>query len=64
MITDQYGRVLVERPLFIEDIIVSAVDIKAVNTPYRNIGDTLPVICLALVTLLLLAKRIIALRRN
>jgi apolipoprotein N-acyltransferase len=64
MITDQYGHVLVEKPLFVEDIIVSTVDINPISTPYRSIGDLPALICLALVTLTLVASRIAPLRKK
>jgi len=53
MIVDQYGRVLVEKPLFKDDIIVSPIDITPTTTIYRHIGDILPVLCLVAITLLL-----------
>ena len=53
MIVDQYGRVLVEKPLFTDDIIVSNIYITPATTVYRRIGDILPVLCLLMITLLL-----------
>lgn len=53
MIVDQRGRILTERELFVDDIIVAAVAVDPVGTPYRRIGDILPVICLIVTTILL-----------
>lgn len=50
MIVDQFGRVRVERPLFVEDIIAFSLDIDPINTFYRRLGDLLPMISLVLVT--------------
>jgi len=55
MIVDQHGRVLVEKPLFVEDIIVQAVFMDPIETPYRKIGDVIPLICLALITVFLIS---------
>jgi apolipoprotein N-acyltransferase len=52
MIVDQYGRVKAEKPLFVEETIVAAVPIDPIRTPYRKIGDVLPIICLLLATIL------------
>lgn len=53
MIVDQYGRVVIEKELFVDDIIVAAVAVDQVETTYRRIGDILPVICLIVTTILL-----------
>jgi apolipoprotein N-acyltransferase len=53
MIVDQYGRVLGERPLFIEATIVSIVNISTIHTLYRLIGDAVPIASLFLTTALL-----------
>ncbi|MDH4210710.1 MAG: apolipoprotein N-acyltransferase [candidate division WOR-3 bacterium] len=51
MIVDQYGRVTVEKPLFVEETIVTSVYIEPIRTPYRKIGDMLPIFCLLLATI-------------
>jgi apolipoprotein N-acyltransferase len=53
MIVDQYGRVLNEKPLFVQATIVSMVTVSPINTLYRRIGDTVPVASLLLTTVLL-----------
>jgi len=53
MIVDQYGRVVTEKPLFVQEKIVRAVGIDPVPTPYRKTGDALPILCLILITILL-----------
>lgn len=53
MIVDGYGRVLSEKPLFVEETIVSAVTISSITTVYRRIGDIIPMICLVLTTVML-----------
>lgn len=53
MIVDQYGRVLTERPLFIETTIVSTVNISPIRTLYQHIGDAVPIASLFLTTVLL-----------
>ena len=58
MIVDQYGRVLTEKPLFAEDIIVSMVAIAPINTIYRRIGDIVPMVCLLVITLSMALKYI------
>jgi apolipoprotein N-acyltransferase len=55
MIVDQHGRVLTEKPLFVEDIIVREVPIDPVSTPYRTFGDVIPFVCLAVITILFTA---------
>ncbi|UCD19212.1 MAG: apolipoprotein N-acyltransferase [candidate division WOR-3 bacterium] len=52
MIVDQHGRVLSERPLFVKDVIVRDVPIDPIDTPYRTIGDVVPLICIAVMTVL------------
>ncbi len=51
MIVDQYGRVTMEKPLFVEETIVASVFIEPIRTPYRKIGDMLPIFCLLLATI-------------
>ncbi len=53
MIVDQYGRVLTEKPLFVEDIIVASVAIAPVSTLYLKVGDIIPMASLILITFLL-----------
>jgi apolipoprotein N-acyltransferase len=53
MIVDQYGRVLSEKPLFVEDTIVASVAVAPIHTVYRRIGDIIPMLCLVLTTVLL-----------
>ena len=50
MIVDQFGRVLDERPLFVETTIVSMVTVSSVSTLYRRIGDIIPIASLLLTT--------------
>ena len=54
MIVDQFGRVTVEKPLFVEEIIVAPVSVDPIHTPYRKIGDMLPIVCLLLSTILII----------
>jgi apolipoprotein N-acyltransferase len=56
MIVDQYGRVLNEKPLFVETTIVGSVAVAPIDTLYRRIGDVIPVLCLVLTTALLAIK--------
>ncbi|KPK64092.1 hypothetical protein AMJ83_03575 [candidate division WOR_3 bacterium SM23_42] len=63
MIVDQFGRVRVERPLFIEDIIVFSLDIDPINTFYRRLGDLLPMISLMLVTVFVARSYILKRRK-
>jgi apolipoprotein N-acyltransferase len=63
MVVDQYGRVTVEKPLFVEEKIVSSLYIDPITTPYRRIGDVLPVLCLLLGTILI-ARRLYIGGRN
>ena len=53
MIVDQYGRVLSEKPLFVEATIVSKVTVSPIKTLYRHVGDIVPIASLLLTTLLL-----------
>jgi apolipoprotein N-acyltransferase len=53
MIVDQYGRVLNEKPLFVQTTIVSLVNVSSINTLYRRIGDIVPIASLLLTTVLL-----------
>ena len=50
MIVDQYGRVLNEKPLFVETTIVSKVTVSSIKTLYRRIGDIIPIAGLLLTT--------------
>ncbi|UCG31362.1 MAG: apolipoprotein N-acyltransferase [candidate division WOR-3 bacterium] len=52
MIVDQYGRVMTEKSLFVQETIVGAIYIDPVDTLYRKIGDLLPILCLLLTTIL------------
>lgn len=54
MIVDQFGRVMVEKPLFVEETIVAPVSVDPIHTPYRQIGDILPIVCLLLATMLVI----------
>lgn len=56
MIVDQYGRVNVEKPLFVEDVIVSSISIAPVDTIYRRFGHLLPLLCIVMTTILLAAS--------
>jgi len=58
MIVDQFGRVVVEKPLFIEEIIVRVIPIGTINTIYRIVGDILPMTCLALTAILVMLSYI------
>ena len=58
MIVDQFGHVVIEKPLFTEEIIVRVIPIGTINTMYRNIGDILPMICLVLTAILVLLSYI------
>lgn len=53
MIVDQYGRVVAERGLFVQEMIVHAMGIDPVITLYRKIGDSLPILCMILITIFL-----------
>jgi apolipoprotein N-acyltransferase len=53
MIVDQYGRVVAERGLFVQETIVHAMGIDPVITLYRKIGDSLPILCMILITIFL-----------
>ncbi len=53
MVVDQRGRVLIEKPLFEEETIVQSVVMDPVETPYRTIGDLVPLLCLAVMALLM-----------
>lgn len=53
MVVDQHGRVAAESGLFVDDIIVTELAVDPVETPYRKIGDILPIICLIVTTILL-----------
>jgi apolipoprotein N-acyltransferase len=50
MIVDQFGRVLDEKPLFVETTLVSTVTVSSVRTLYRRIGDIIPIASLLLTT--------------
>lgn len=58
MIVDQHGRVLTEKPLFVEDIIVRDVPVDPIETPYRKIGDVIPFICLAVMTVFFIGNNL------
>jgi apolipoprotein N-acyltransferase len=60
MIVDQYGRVLNEKPLFVEATIVASVAIAPIDTLYRRIGDILSLVCLLLTTALLVIKHLVS----
>jgi apolipoprotein N-acyltransferase len=64
MIVDQYGRVLIEKPLFEEDIIVANIPITPISTIYRKTGDALPIICLLAITLILILGFVIKARKH
>jgi apolipoprotein N-acyltransferase len=53
MIVDQYGCVKVEKPLFVEEVIVSSISITPVETIYRKCGYMLPILCIIMTTILL-----------
>lgn len=53
MIVDQYGRVNVEKPLFVEEVIVSSISITPLDTIYRRCGYLLPLLCIIMTTILL-----------
>ena len=53
MVVDQHGRVIAETELFVDDAIVAAQAVDPVETPYRRIGDIVPIICLIATTILL-----------
>ena len=63
MIVDQFGRVRIERPLFVEDIIVFSLGIDPVGTVYQELGDILPMISLVLVTVIMGSSYFIKPRR-
>jgi apolipoprotein N-acyltransferase len=53
MIVDQYGHVKVEKPLFVEEVIVSSLSITSVDTIFRRFGHWLPLLCILLTTIIL-----------
>lgn len=63
MVVDQYGRVLKETTLFEEDFIFCNIPADEDVTLYRRFGYVYPVACLILVTLLLIQKHYIHVRK-
>ncbi len=56
MIVDQFGRVTVEKPLFVEEVIVSSLSIAQVDTIFQRFGHLLPLVCVILTTIVLTAN--------
>jgi apolipoprotein N-acyltransferase len=63
MIVDQYGRVKTEKPLFVEEVIVSSLSITPVNTIFRRFGHMLPLLCIVLTTIIMAASHFTAYRK-